>query len=303
MNDPQMKTFKDDLDLWSAAIREEANLLLNQKVAEEAKENSIFRSLATFRSDASAHQRKIETSTRLLDACSKHDYRTTWKQTRKCGTTRILEPCQPYQRWKHEPDTTSILFLGKLGAGKSVLLANIVDDLNLRDSAVTLYFFARHDNKESMKARTIFGCLARQLLEHVMNDSKFSDVFSNTRPPLDLDDLVVLFQRANPGEVSIVLDGLDECELEVQRTVLEHLARIQEFGYRACLSVRTPEHSPVWDTKSFRFHVHIPEANPDISDFIQAEVDSRVEDGRLVTRDPNLVEEVKKELIAGACGM
>ncbi|KAL3595522.1 hypothetical protein FPOAC2_09863 [Fusarium poae] len=55
INDPQMKSFKDDLEVWSAAIKEEMNLLLNQKVADEAKENSIFRSLATFRADASAH--------------------------------------------------------------------------------------------------------------------------------------------------------------------------------------------------------------------------------------------------------
>ncbi|CEI70509.1 hypothetical protein FVEN_g992 [Fusarium venenatum] len=290
MNDPQMKTFKDDLDLWSSAIKEETDLLLNRKVAQEAKENSIFRSLTTFRSDAFDHQQRIERSTRVLDACSKHDYRTTWKQT-------------PYQQWKEGSRKTSILFLGKLGAGKSVLLANLVDDLNLRDNAITLYFFSRHDNDKSTKARTIFGCLIRQLLEHVMNDTGFSHLFSETVSHLDLDTIVDLFRRAKPDNVSIVLDGLDECELDVQRTVLTHLTEIQGFGYKICLSVRTPQNGPIWRKRPFDFQVHIPEENPDISDFIEAEVDRRVEDGRLVTQDPNLVEEVKKELITGACGM
>ncbi|QPC62836.1 hypothetical protein HYE67_005067 [Fusarium culmorum] len=303
INDPQMKTFKDDLEVWSSAIKEETNLLLNQQVVEEAKKNSIFRSLATFRSDASAHQRKIERSTRFLDKCSKHDYRTTWKQTRKCGTTSMLGDCQEYQQWKEGSKTTSILFLGKLGAGKSVLLANIVDDLNLKNNAVTLYFFARHDNEESMKPRTIFGCLIRQLLEHVMDDDSFSHLFTENIPRLDLDDTIDLFRLARPSEVSIVLDGLDECELEAQRTVLGHLGEIRRFGYRICLSVRTPEDSPLWKAKFFGLRVYIPEENPDISNFIEAEIHRRVEDGRLVTRDPDLVEEVKKELIAGACGM
>ncbi|GKU10324.1 unnamed protein product, partial [Fusarium langsethiae] len=303
INDPQMKTFKDDLEVWSAAIKEETNLLLNQKVAEEAKENSIFRSLATFRADASAHQRKIERSIRLLDECSKHDYRTTWKQTRKCGTTRMLSQCQAYQQWKGGSKKNSILFLGKIGAGKSVLLANIVDDLNLRKDAITLYFFARHDNEESVRPRTIFGCLIQQLLEHVMNESSFSHLFTETISRLELDDIITLFRQAKHGEVSIVLDGLDECDMEAQRTVLGNLTKIERFGYKICLSVRTPENSPTWKANSFDFRVYIPEENPDISEFIQTEVNSRVEDSRLVTRDPNLVEEVKKELIAGACGM
>nr|CEG04705.1 unnamed protein product [Fusarium clavum] len=74
ISDPQMKTFKDELDLWSSAIKEEANVLLNQMVAEEAKHNSIFRSVTTARFNASAHQRKIERQTQFLDACSQYDY-------------------------------------------------------------------------------------------------------------------------------------------------------------------------------------------------------------------------------------
>ncbi|KAK6703326.1 hypothetical protein SNK04_013229 [Fusarium graminearum] len=303
MNDPQMKKFKDDLDLWSSAIKEETNLLLNQTIVEEAKESSIFRSITTFRSESSNKQRRIEKSYRLLDACSRHDYRMTWKQIRKCGTTGMLNHYQAYEQWKDGHEKTSIIFLGKLGAGKSVLLANIVDDLNLENNGITLYFFSRHDNESSMQARTILGCLMRQLLEHVMNDSNFDHLFSKSASDLDLNIIVDLFQQAKPGNASIVIDGLDECELEVQRTVLAHLVKIQGFGYKICLSVRTPQNASVWRTESFDFNAVIPEDNPDISDFINAEVDSRVEDGRLVTRDPNLVEEVKKELITGAYGM
>lgn len=305
ISDPQMKSFKDDLDVWSSAIKEEANVLLNQAVVEEAKQNSLFRSLAKSRADTSAHQRKIERQTRFLDACSQYDYRSTWKQKRKCGTTRITTKSRQYQEWKAMSEETTILFLGKLGAGKSVLLANVVDDLNLQDNATTLYFFSRHDSEESMRARTILGCLIRQLLEHLMDDKEFDHLFPEAISRLDVDDLVGLFKLAKPEDtaVFIVLDGLDECEMEVQRMVLQHLTVIRAFGYKLCLSVRTSEHGPLWDTRSFHYRVFIPETNPDISDFVNAEVDSRVRLGSLITRDPDLVEEVKNELIARASGM
>ncbi|KAH7183332.1 uncharacterized protein B0J16DRAFT_270224 [Fusarium flagelliforme] len=305
ISDPQMKAFKDDLDVWSSAIKEEANVLLNQQVTEEAKRNSIFRALAKSRHDTYAHQQKTEQRARFLDACSQYDYRKTWKQNRKCGTTMILTTCRPYQQWKDDSGKTSILLLGKLGAGKSVLLANIVDDLNLNNHTITLYFFSRHDSEESLKAKTIFGALTRQLLEHVIYDTAFSHLFPDTVPQLDLDDIIELLRLAKPKNkaVFIVLDGLDECERNVQRIVLENVTKIQAFGYAFCLSVRTFEQGPIWDTRPFHHRISIPEQNPDIPDFVETEVDIRVREGSLVTRDPNLVEEVKKELIAGACGM
>ena len=50
------------------------------------------------------------------------------------------------------------MYIGKLGSGKSVLLANIVDDLNLHvrsKNIVVAYFFCRHDIPESLKARSL----------------------------------------------------------------------------------------------------------------------------------------------------
>lgn len=57
-----------------------------------------------------------------------------------------------------------------LGSGKSVLLANIVDDLHMHarsQDTTTTYFFCRWDIPDSLKARTILGSLKRQLLSTV----------------------------------------------------------------------------------------------------------------------------------------
>jgi GTPase involved in cell partitioning and DNA repair len=45
-SDYDIKTFQTELELWSAMIKEEVNLLLAQKVDEEAGENSRFRAFS-----------------------------------------------------------------------------------------------------------------------------------------------------------------------------------------------------------------------------------------------------------------
>ncbi|VZH91539.1 unnamed protein product [Fusarium fujikuroi] len=306
LRDPDMKSFQADLETWSTSIKEEADLLLSQRFQEEAKENAMFRSIVSYRSEYIHHRQKVDKSIRFLDACSRHDYRTTWKQTRKRGTTRILPSYNEYQKWKSSPTLgDSILFRGKLGAGKSVLLANIIDDLSLLQNGITIYFFVRHDTPESLSTRTIFGSLVRQLLENFVNDSRFDHMFTEPVSHLDLDDVIEIFRIIpfHGRTVYIVVDGLDECSTEEQETVLRCLSSIKPYGYKLCMSVRTPTESPIWEDQSFEFDESIPEENQDISDFVQVEVDNRVRNKRLVTLDPLLVRDIKQELIDGACGI
>ncbi|KAF5987246.1 heterokaryon incompatibility protein het-E-1 [Fusarium coicis] len=306
LRDPDMKSFQADLDTWSASIKEEADLLLSQRFQEEARENATFRSIISYRSEYIHHRQKMDRSIRFLDACSQHDYRTTWKQTRKRGTTRTLPSYCEYQKWKNTPYVSdSILFRGKLGAGKSVLLANIIDDLNLLQNAITLYFFARHDTPDSLSSRTILGCLARQLLESFVNDTRFDHIFAERVSQLDLDDIIVIFNTipSHGRPVYVVVDGLDEGSTEEQENVLRCLSSIKSNGYKICISVRTPTESSVLEGQSYEFEESIPEENQDISDFVQVEVDQRVRNKRLVTLDPLLVRDIKQELLDGACGM
>jgi hypothetical protein len=65
------------------------------------------------------------------------------------------------------PTSSTLINTGKLGAGTSVLMANVIDDLNLhiaKQSASLAYFFYQHDIEESSKSRTVVGSLAQQLL-------------------------------------------------------------------------------------------------------------------------------------------
>ncbi|GJD03627.1 NACHT domain protein [Colletotrichum higginsianum] len=131
LSDPEMKTFQTELEIWASNIREEVNLLLNQKVDDESSKNSRFRALSTKFSETQAQRQKLKHKLHVLNACSAHDHESTWKQTRKIGSTSLFSRHEEYDSWKASPRSSTLIWAGKLGSGKSVLMANIVDDLNL----------------------------------------------------------------------------------------------------------------------------------------------------------------------------
>ena len=60
------------------------------------------------------------------------------------------------------------LIVSVLGSGKTILSANVVENLMLTTpAAVISYFFCKHDEAGSLKARTIIGSIARQLFSCV----------------------------------------------------------------------------------------------------------------------------------------
>ena len=164
LNQTALMGFQTDLETWASSIREEMRL-------KEAQENSEFRekSRSIFKSVTDeqnlAKQRRIlaakaSTKNKILDFFSKYDYETARKQIRKAGNTSLHKRRVQYQEWKDSPDSCTLVFTGKLGSGKSVLLANIVGDLSLstaKEPPLVAYFFCRHDIPEGLRARTILG--------------------------------------------------------------------------------------------------------------------------------------------------
>jgi hypothetical protein len=224
LSDLDPKTYQSELDLWANSVKEEVNLLIGQKIGEEAHENSRFRALSNKSSERASHHRKLKTKLRLLESCSTYDYETTWKQTRKVGNATLFSQATQYQNWKGRPDSCTLVYTGKLGSGKSVLLANVVDDLNLyvqNKNIAVAYFFCRHDILESLKARTVIGSLARQLLRPIPDLSMAAGFLDETTPALDFKGLFSLLQRALPPNFKayFILDGVDECD-NVERQIL-----------------------------------------------------------------------------------
>ncbi|RII08318.1 hypothetical protein CUC08_Gglean007727 [Alternaria sp. MG1] len=240
-----------------------------------------------------------------LDRCSTHDYETTWRQIRKSGNTNLYTQMPEYVQWATRSDPETLILVGKLGYGKSVTLANMVDDLNLRidpASSGLAYFFCRHDLPESLVARTVIGALTRQIINlfpqrvaevEVMDTDDF-------RPFLGLMGQVVPPKHA----IYIILDGLDLCSRSERDTILEHLSLMgTQFDVHTCVSLRLdPEvelHAISTEfpkAKAVRF----PNNTSDIDAFVRTQLEIALSNQSLALGDPSIILEIQDALLQGS---
>lgn len=228
-SESELNKYQSEMSSWGGLIKDEVGLLMNQNLEEQG---SRVRTLLGF-SEAELSRQRARVRIRVLDFCSTYDYQTTWREIRKAGNTTLLGRMPDYQDWKTRTNSCTLICTGKLGSGKSVLLANIVDDLNLHvqhaDCPVT-YFFCRHDIAESLNANTIIGSLARQFLRPIADISMAENAMNQTTMMLNAYAIQDILRRVLPPSFKayVVLDGLDECDGNQRRAVIEHFRKLQD---------------------------------------------------------------------------
>lgn len=305
LNNSHLIAFQTSLDRWSVSIKEEIHLL-------ETQENSGFRALAKGMFKSTSHQQKHAAKMRVLDYCSMYDHLTTWKQIKKAGNTSIHRNCAEYQRWKTCSSASTLIYTGKLGSGKSVLLANIVDDINLtteNGKALVAYFFCRHDITESLLAQTILGSLTRQLLCTIPDLEALAGSCEDTHITSDTNRLLELLSKgfASKAKLYLVLDGLDECDNDEKQKVVDTVRIIQRsWEVSVCASFRPEPYKnlrPVVDRLVATSIVPLPEENPDIESFIESSLTGCLDRETLKISDPSLILEIQDALVQGSKGM
>jgi ankyrin repeat protein len=311
LNDSHIKGFQSELESWANSIKEEMVLSMGQKIEDEGQENSRFRALSSKFTETASHRAKLQVNLRVLDLCSTYDYETTWKQTRKRGNATLFNNATEYQNWKNRAESCTLVFRGKLGSGKSVLLANIVEDLNLHFQNKNIglaYFFCRHDILESLKARTVIGSLAQQLLSSIPDLSIVGDLIG-TSSTLDLEAISNLLHRALPHNYNMcfVLDGLDECS-GLERAMVEQELRTLQTRFTLLLCISSRIEADDGSGKGYEHFatqsiISLPDDNPDIEGFISAELEHCIRSRKLEIGDPALILEIEDALLRGAQGM
>lgn len=309
LDDSKIRDAQAELERLSRQIRGEVSFLTSEKVEEESKENNSFRALVTSNHKRQSERQKLRQKALLLQELSAIDHETPFKQARRCGTSTVFRRNEAYDEWKDSDWSSALLLSGKLGSGKSVTMANIVDDLYLsQPSCGVAYVFCRHDNADSLTARAVMGSLGRQLVDKYFNDSLL-DVFIEGAPiNLDLEDVLQLSKEVVPQDTHIyfVLDGMDECSEHEAGEILKALQRLSlELNLSVCISCRTgaDAHADLLTAWKSIETLMIPDINPDIESFIQEELERRIECKRLVLRNPSLILEIRNALIQGANGM
>ncbi|GJN86468.1 hypothetical protein PLIIFM63780_010048 [Purpureocillium lilacinum] len=304
-DDLSLKAIRKDLDTWAASIKEEIETLKTEEQTSHLRQ--LMRS-----SDSESHRRKLKTNLRVLRMCSNYDYKASWKKLRKVGASTLFRQSPQYLDWLQQKGPPTLLCRGRLGSGKSVCLASIVDDLNLvqRDEGIPVaFFFCRHDIKESLQMHTVIASLAYQLLRGFSDLSSCLEIVDSTAEDLELSDIMNMLMRAKPRDfvARFVLDGLDECDESKRRDILDLLYFLQsKFTLLVCISLREgSENLSLKDSNIFNNSsvFVIPEENPDIYSFIESELERRLECRSLNIGRPELILEIQSSLSTKAKGM
>jgi ankyrin repeat protein len=305
LSDSILKTFQTDLDKWANSIKEEMHL-------SEAQENSGFRALSRGMFKSASYQQKLATKIRVLDFCSTYDHQIAWKQIRKTGNTSFYTQYAEYQEWRDCSDPCTLMCTGKLGSGKSVLLANIVDDINLsakNERPPVAYFFCRHDIPRSLQARTILGSLVRQLLCTVPDIAILSKSCKDTHTTGDTEKVIELLFQGFPSDLKayFVLDGLDECDNMEKDIIVQAVQKMQaKIKVLVCVSFRVEPNNGLQSITNQLLAtrvISVPDNNPDIEAFIEADLERCLRQDLLVIGDPALILDIQDALQKGSQGM
>lgn len=306
--DADLHQAETKLEEWALNIKDEAEILSTRTLVGEARESSGFRALFDSRYRKLVHQHNIKRRMRWSDACTRYDHETPWKQARKCGNTSIFVHNANYQEWKSQHQSSTLVLRGKLGSGKTILAANVVDELHLTANDTVCYFFCRHDIMYSCLARTIVGSLCRQLLSGHINEDTMDEFLGECVQSLSFDDVVRLTKNvlSRKRRCYFILDGLDECEDIERGQITEALHEMQKTTQLLVfISLRSQVDQVETEFRCLRPHFvfEMPEENPDISYFILRALKEKIETGKLVLGDQSLILEIRDALEAGAQGM
>ncbi|KAJ5448381.1 hypothetical protein N7445_003202 [Penicillium cf. griseofulvum] len=314
-SDPDLTTYQSELESWGKTIKAEVGFLMAKGIEDEAENNLRFRTVSSIFQKSTAYQQAIRTKQRVLDFCSQYDCTVSWKQTRKSGNTNLFRESPRYQDWKSRPLSSTLVYTGKLGSGKSVLLANIVDDLHIQnENTHVAYFFCRHDVSESLNARGVIGSLARQLLYPISDLTAAAEYLNRTHDYEPMERLIGLLSSClaplrKTTRFFLVVDGLDELDAHQRDIVLQQLSDLQSdtFVMLLCISLREgPNENPLktnFTQLAAPVITSIPNNTPDIEHFIETELESRIESGKLTIGSPLLILEIQDALLKGSQGM
>ena len=323
--DDEFRTFQKDLIRLGTAVKEEVSLASKQQQsldsiegACERRENSLFRATgAVFRRETASELerarkwRDSRAKSGFLNSCSRYNYETTLTQARKKGESTWIFRYDEYHQWISSKSPSTLLCSGIVGAGKTVLCANVIEELILNKSQGSSlgYFFCRSDEAASLKAREIIGSLARQFFEDVPSaEFKFTEMDPGLGGiTLDTERVLsfMLLLLPRHKHYVMVIDGLDECEYDEVRALVEllqSLLKSPKHVFKLFWTGRSDFATRVSAQLQPDHQIHILPSNngPEIARFIQLALEDALESNRLKLRDPNIILNIQDALESGA---
>lgn len=310
LNASVLTDFQTAIKEQGTAVQQEITILMAREVRDNLQSSSALKNIAVGQGQRAQRQRTATVKRAVLDHCSVYDYENSWRQIRKAGVATVQRG--DFIKWRQEQGRATLLVIGKLGYGKSVLLANIVDDLHLNtlpNTCTIAYFFCKHDDAQSLIPKTILGCILRQLLQSLPDLDRLEPILDLSRSMGSLEKVMKELPNLIPRNYRafVVVDGLDECAHEDKLEVLSALKVLQDrLEIHLCSSVRltsdTPPHAG-YETLTNLMKLHMSDDNSDLQAFINLELTARLEARNIVLCDPYLILDIQKKLLSESQGM
>ncbi|KAJ5094697.1 hypothetical protein N7456_010558 [Penicillium angulare] len=319
VSDKSLIEYQMDLQSWGEVIRDELQVERAKKGQQEEAANARSRNILGELFQSSSNQQKLRAKQQILDFCSQFEYMNTWKKSRREGNTTLFRNCPSYKAWKSDKSCSTLVYTGKIGVGKSVMFANMVDDLQIPlndEKRVVTFFFIRHDAAETLTARAIIGSVAQQLLSQLV-DAKtdgnlfkaMCELFQTTTYIDDYERMKKLLSLVlHPQKKTFaVVDGIDELssiEMGVFFKELESLQR--SLGISVCISTRQDASHAIkgsWKTLQNRVVAKFPDNTTEIKNYIREEINRCLLSEELIIKDRDLISEINNALHRGSQGM
>ncbi|RBR10780.1 uncharacterized protein FIESC28_09311 [Fusarium coffeatum] len=255
---------------------------------------------------------------RLLDSLSTHDYMKPLKQARQKRYPQSagwIFGTHEFKRWAAAETSPLLWCSGKMGSGKTILAASVIDFLLTERSQhkrTVTFFFSRFDDPESLRAEVILRAVARQMVnvEDISSDTKVAleetqnangDVLKRVTQLLGF----LLTQKRQP--TWIVIDGIDEWPRDERHELIEALSSILAAGSAIKLFATSRDYPDSITQKAFpslhRMSMNCSEAQRGMAQLVDQAVQKCLDAEELLVKDKELIADIKKTLTQNADGM
>lgn len=240
--------------------------------------------------------------------------RTSW-DLRQPLTGMWLTESPRFRQWLTEP-RSKIWLSGIPGAGKTVLAGAVIREalgrLETEPNVGVAFFFCDYKKKTSWEICNILRALAAQLGRQ--SDSAFEVLKqyhgkiqprSGVRLTPGVEDLrdLLIRQTEEFDQVLIVVDGLDECG-DKAGEVSMMLSEVVQYAATVSMALSSRHEADIKDHLEDDFdHIPIAAHTEDVSLYVGAELEKRIDQKRLRLGDAKLKDEIMSRLIDGAKGM
>ena len=250
----------------------------------------------------------------VSDAFQRHDQSC---DLRSEDTGTWLIDSDEYTNWLNNRGSKLWCF-GIPGAGKTILAGLAIEKTrkSTQGSAINhaiAYFYCDYKDAQTQQPQKILGTIAaqiaaqsadafkilRDLYETQHTSAQIRDPKSNASMIKLIKDLCGVFD-----DVSIIVDGLDECGSNVI-DLTKHLRSLNnEDGSNIRILLFSRDEQEIRTLVEVEFEqVDIVAQSSDLRRYVAAEVQRRTEDGRLEFNNPALKEKIMDSLVAKASGM